>query len=381
MLNYEPELISYTENGKHYLRSRLISTKKNKNGWSVSKEDFADRIKLFENQPFIVSLKKDDPREHFIVSNDYHDQRRKQGVVIKGKIQKVIGPIPFNDGTDDMYADDIIELEDKPISNALVAGKLPFMTSPFIWETDDNGNPLPLDQIVPREGIKNWIPVHQALVTDGAYGFDAVISKQCVGEQGMCHKALAASSEDIGQFLSSQIYIQRENVHTMDNPTNVNDTPVTESKTEDQLTKSNAPIQVKEVPKVEITAEQFNELKSEYEKTAKNYNKLLLKDQTREIESIFGEFPDEDTKNKIMKKWVGNDEVSIDTLKEFYNDIVNVVISPLKEKASKKNPLAASTEEKEDKPETTFPLAASTNKKGSIFRPKEVSEILGGAIQ
>ena len=377
MLGYQPQLISYDHDGKHYLRGHLLSTKKNKNGWSVSKDTIHDNIQNFKGFPFIVSLKKDDPREHFIVSNEYNEQMEKQKVVTRGKITDIFGPFSYNDGTDDVYYDSEVEIEDKPISNALVAGTLPFMTSAFIWEVDGNGKPLPLDQIVPREGIRNWIPAHQALVTDGAYGFEAVVSKQCVGEQGMCHNALAASSETVGQFLSSQLYIERLEDHKMDNPTNVNDTPVPEQRTE--VPESKAPIQTQEAPKVEVTAEAFEKLKAEYEKTAKNYNKLLTKDQTRELESIFGEFPDEESKNKILKKWVDNDEVSIETLKEFYNDISEIIINPLKEKATKKgNPLAASTEKKD---ETQFPLAASTEKSGRLHRPKSLTQILGGTIK
>lgn len=385
MLEYRPKLISYNKSdGKHYLRGFLIGTKKNKNGWSVSKDNFWEAVQPFKGHPFIVSPKKLDPLEHFWVGKDYESQLKDQEVVTKGKIVDLFGPFKYDDNSDDMFAEAEVEVTDPNVSKALIAGTLPFDLSPFIWETDENGVPLQKFN-ESREGVKNWKPVHLALVSDGAFGNHAntMVTKQCLGSQGECHKALVGSNQDVAEFLSSQIYLyNHKDTVNMDNETNVNTeanvaTVDNVPKQEEQVNKS--PIQTLEAPKQE---EQSNEdveaLKKELAEQKKTNQKLLNIHQEGELSKIFLSFENEDAKKSVFKKWVGKE--NFDELLDFYSDIINYAIPSQKAaKKNEKNILAGSSKEEE---KTTFPLTGSSNvRKSRLDRELSGSEIFGGAIQ
>ncbi len=384
MLEYKPKLISYNKsNGKHYLRGFLIGTKKNKNGWSVSKDNFWESVQQYKDYPFIVSPKKFDPLEHFWVGKDYESQLKDQEVVTKGKIVDILGPFKYDDGSDDLFAESEVEITDPNVSKALIAGTLPFDLSPFIWETDENGVPLQKFNS-PREGVKHWKPVHQALVSDGAFGNHAntMVTRQCLGEQGECHRALVGSTEDIYKFLSSQIYLsEHQDTVNMDNEIKV-DTVADVAKVdnvpkqEEQINKS--PIQTLEAPKQE---EQSNEdveaLKKELAEQKKTNQKLLNIHQEGELSKIFLSFENEDAKKGVFKKWIGHER--FDELLDFYSDIINYAIPSQKAaKKNEKNILAGSVKEQE----TTFPLTGSSNvqRKSRLDKELSGSEIFGGAI-
>jgi len=385
LLHYEPELIdyrlkSYHRDGKHIVRGHLIGTKVGDRGWGASYETIDDKVYQFQDYPFIVSPKEYDPIEHFLVGSDYKDQLEKQKQVTKGKIINILGPFSYEDGTKDKYYDFEAEITDPDVSEALIEGRLPFATSPYIWPTV-NGEPIPLSDLdkIDRKNVKDWIPVHEALVTKGTFGSISKISKQCLGPVGQCHKALAGSSADVAKILSSQIYSESPESHTMDNINPTTETPEAPKAPE---VISAAPINapVVDVPKpenkIEISEKELTELKESLETEKATNQKLLKIHQTGVLEGIFAKVEDE-AKAKIFKTYLGHK--NFDELIEFYNVISTHVLPALKEaKKSEKNPLAGSSAESE----TKFPLAGSSNeKKSRLDQGRSVTQYLGGIVK
>ena len=374
MLGYQPQLISYDSvSGSHFLRGWLIGTRPNDRGWSVSKKTIAENVKKFLGMPFIISPKKLDPTEHFLVGKTYGEQIKDQEVVTKGHITDIYGPFKYDDKSDDVYYDAQVQIDDSIVSKALVNGKLPFATSPFIWETKD-GVPIPWEESNSRPDIENWIPVHQALVGKGSAGPISVIGKQCLGAVGQCNKALAGSSEDTAEFLSSQIYYLNEKEHTMEQENTVQ-TPATDVKVPEVKNEiNNAPIKTpeKEAPKVEVSKEDLDALRKELEAEKKTNAKLLTIHKTEQLSKIFTSFPDDETRNKVLKKWSAIEDV--DVLVDFASDL------GLYTKASKANPAIGST--KEEKQETAFPLTGNSNEKrhSRLNIEKSGTDLMGGII-
>ena len=390
-LHYEPELIdyrlkSYHRDGKHLVRGHLIGTKVGDRGWGVSKDTIAENIKQFIGVPFIVSPKEYDPIEHFLVGANYEDQIQKQKVVTKGHLVNIFGPFDYNDGTDDIYYDFEADITDEPVSQALIEGRLPFSTSPYIWPTKD-GKPIPISDLdkIDRKNVRDWIPVHEALVTKGTFGSISKISKQCLGPIGQCKQALAGSSADVAKILSSQIYSEKPESHTMDNinPTTQNIVPETPKVPETNVNlnvPNAAPVQPPatniEEKKTEVSPE-VEALQKELAEQKATNEKLLKIHQTGELEKIFTKV-DEDQKKAIFKKYVGHK--NFDELLDFYNDISTYVLPALKEakKEEKKNLLAGSSAESE----TKFPLIGTSGGKTSrLDEGRSITQYLGGPVK
>ena len=384
---YEPELIdyrlqSYERDNKHYVRGQLISTKMGDNGWSPSRKTIEKRVKLFEKYPFIVSPKQLDPSSHYLVGSDYQEQLILQKDVTKGFISNIFGPFEYNDGTDDVYYDFEAEVTDKPISEALLTGRLPFMTSPYIWPVDENGTPLPMDKIKRKQGVEDWIPVHVALVDNAAWGENSKIHKQCVGPQGKCNQALAGSSEDVAKIISSQILTEKQTNVTMEN--NSTDS---NSQTSTTTTSTGQPIEVRfttdNVPKTNVpnTEEQKPEVNPEIEALKKEsaekdkiIEKMVLRQKIADLDSIFtGTFESEDAKKATYKKY---QDLDTERLIEFHADVLKYGIpKSFKKELNKDNAhIGSSNNQKE-----TFPLTGSNEKLNSPNTKEEsLISLLGG---
>lgn len=377
-LEYTPQLIDYRlqsfeEKGKHYVTGYLIGTKTGDKGWGVHKDTFIDNTKAFKKFPFIVSPKKFDPTEHFLVGKTYQEQMEKQKPVVRGEIEDVLGPFPYNDGTDDIYMKFKARVDDEEISEALLTGRLPFGTSPYIWPTDEKGTPIDPATLTPeeREHVKHWIPVHEALVTQGTFGDIAKIGKQCLGPQGVCTQALAGSSENVAEYLSSQIDIaKQQSSNTMSDQTNVS----TDAKPQvDQVPKvisttSQAPIQAPVVEEKEDKTEEI-EIRKELAEKDKIIQKLLNKDKQNVLSTIFVNFEDEDTKKATIKKYM---EYDVDILQEFAGDVLKYGIP---KKVKKEVELAGSSKEEKE----TFPLTGNSKLiSNEVIQEQSLTALLGG---
>lgn len=381
-LEYTPELIdyrlqSYNEDGKHYVTGYLIGTKTGDKGWGVHKDTFIANTKKFKGFPFIVSPKKYDPTEHYLVGATYEEQLKKQKPVVRGELEDILGPFPYNDGTDDIFMKFKARIDDKEISDALLTGRLPFGTSPYIWPTDEEGNPIDPATLTAEERahVKHWIPVHEALVTQGTFGDIAKIGKQCLGPQGVCKQALAGSSDDVAEYLSSQIDIAKQQPsNTMENQTNVNaETPNVDKVQVPAVnsTASQAPIKV-DAPVVEEKKEELAaEVQKELAEKDKIIQKLLNKDKINTLSSIFVNFEDEDTKKATIKKYM---EYDADVLSEFAADVLKYGIP---KKVKKEVELAGSSKNEKE----TFPLTGNSMKGNKIGQEQSVTNLLGGIVK
>lgn len=382
-LFYTPQLIDYrlksfVRDGVHYVRGHLLGTKIGDKGWGTHKDTFRDNIKLFKGQDWIVSPKQLDPTEHFLVGSTYQEQIEKQKAVRRGEITEIFGPFRYNDGTDDEYCDFEARVDDPEISDALITGRLPFATSPYIWPTDKDGNEIDPSQLTKEERahVKYWKPVHSALVTQGTFGDIAKIHKQCVGPQGVCKQALAGSSEKVAEILSSQIDIAKQQTsNTMSDQTNVqsDSKPVTQVEQVPSTVKitSQAPIQTPVVEEKKEVNEDVENLKKELEAEKIKTEKLTKIHKTSVLSSIFTNFEDEDTKKSTIKKYIDYD---VDVLQDFAKDVLAYGI-PKKEKKEKENPLTGNSEKE------TFPLTGNSKDMNSLNQDLSLTGLFGGIVQ
>jgi len=378
----------YNSDGKHILRGFFIGTKPNQRDWSVDKDTILEQARKNIGSDFIVDLDLLNGKDGHVYSDDYEELKRLQKPVVRGKLTNVFGPFPYEDGTDDVYVDAEIDLQDKIVSESLAAGKLPLATSPYIFPTKD-GKPFSPKNLESRHGIKDWIVGHLALVKNGAFGWRAALSKQCFGPEGVCHSALAASSEETAASISSLLHSEGQSTQMSDaNAQNLSGPAGT---TNVVPTVDNAPIKsnTQNTPNTnstQVSVEQFAELSEKLAVQTKVNEKLVLRHKTDALNKIFGSVSDEAEKAKIIKKWLGAEDVDI--LADFHNDILNLIVPTLKVKEEKpaKNALAASEEDcgcskhKKEEDKTDFPLAGSSSGVTSrLTREKSLTELLGGA--
>lgn len=384
----------YNSEGKHLLRGFYIGTKPTQNrgkNWSVSKKTIGEIVKRAIGTDFIVvpDLLKKTPEENHVYSENYDELIEQQKAISKGKITDIFGPFDYEDGTDDIFYDAEVDVTDKPVSEALSAGVLPLSLSPYIFPAKD-GKPFNPSLLENREGIEDWVPAHLALVKEGAFGWRAAIGKQCMGAATECHNALAASTEQIVNLISSQIRSEVQNTQMSDantqnlsGPTgNANEVPKVD----------NAPVKQTNVPSTpesstQVSVEAFTKMQTDLaEQTAIN-KKLVLNHKTDVLGTVFNTVADETEKAKLIKKWIGQAD-DVDLFAEFHKDILNHVIpamkiKPIEKKEEKeKISLAASGDSEEAKADKTdFPLAGSSTSGGSrLERELSLTELAGGPL-
>lgn len=180
----------YNNDGKHLIRGYLIGTKPNLRNWSISKNTVAEKVKKFIGADILVDRDLFNGGDGHVYADSYEELLRKQKASSRGKVTGILGPFAEEDGH--VYYDFEGEIIDKAVSQALAAGILPYNVSPFIWPIV-NGRTIHPSILPSRHNIEDWLPVHIAIVKNGAFGIRAALSKQCFGPEGICHNALAAS--------------------------------------------------------------------------------------------------------------------------------------------------------------------------------------------
>jgi hypothetical protein len=383
----------YDSDGKHLVRGFYLGTKPTSRDWSVSKETIADKVKQAIGTDIIFDPELFNGSDGHVYANTLEELLKKQKAVSRGKITNIHGPFPDEDGH--IYYDFEGEITDKLVSEALVAGTLPLSVSPYLWGKVDGKLVDPQD-LPSRHNIEDYVPVHVAIVKDGAFGWRAVLSKQCLGHEGQCHNALAASSQQVAEMISSQLLTHTvspismsatetqnvsgpvENANT--SVPQVNNAPV---KSPDTIAKqeSTSPVQP------QVSVEEFTKLQADLAAQTKINEKLVLRQKTETLGKIFGNVADETERAKLIKKWIGNEDVDI--LADFHNDILNYVLpkqakETVKETVEKKATLAGSTKEedcgcgKNKKKETDFPIAGSSSGTSRLNRPRSLTQMMGG---
>lgn len=154
---------------------------------------------------------------------------------------------------------------------------------------------------------------------------------------------------------------------------NVKNVDIPESKPL-QIQFSSAPVKANdtEEKKVEVNPE-IEALQKESAEKDKTIQKLLLRQKTSDLETIFtGNFENEDAKKAIFKKYI---DLDTEKLLEFHADVLKYGIP---KKILKENALAGSSDNQKE----TFPLAGSSNKMDNnlVIEEQSLTNLLGGPI-
>lgn len=271
-----------------------------------------------------------------------------------GTYQKVLGPFPYNDGTDDVYYDCIIKLHNSKAAAALVENGqktwIPFAHSPHIWPIEG-----------PDDNITDFRFLGGALVVKGAYGANAVISKMCKGTAPVCTKSLSASvDEQTAQIITSLVSKAASTQLSMAEniPNDVTKAPI-ELKTEPVSPANPAPVN-----QLTITAEELQKIKDEAVAKAdaiwkEKVTALETKDKNNTLNIVFAKVKDPTVRDALIKKYLPQD---VDLVKQAVDD----AIAHLSQEEEPK------PEEKPEEP----PVSGKKSKSASIELPKEpVAEV------
>jgi hypothetical protein len=342
------DLKAYDNDYGSFIEGHLIDTRLNGRNWRTPYTEKLTHI-LQEKVPgkdFMIDAAK---IAKGVDAHYYGDGSREsilQGYAdySHGKYVKVLGPFPYNDGTNDVYYRFIAKLNNSKAASALVEHGnkcwIPFSHSAHIW---------PIEQT--DEGITDFDFLGGALVVKGAYGPDAVISKMCNGPEAVCTKSLSAAdrfcdnktAEIISSLVSksaSEISYMAENTPTDVTKAPINAQPETPTVNPQQ---SAAPVaggggkgsgvesqQVLSNPRL-IGEEEIKRLvedakAAEAKKWADQVTNLVDKDKRNTLNSVFARVSDEKQKKALIDKYVKHENVDI--FKEFLEDISPFMVAP-----------------------------------------------------
>lgn len=311
----EPRLVSETENVE-LIRTFLIGTKENEAQWKISKENGHQIAQKFIGKDFYIIPERifkplEEGRGGHTQEGSFESELAEIKKNSHGVIQKLYGPLSYDDGTDDYYYDAGVKLSNSKAASVLLENGsktwTKFAVSPHLWRTRG-----PDDNILDAEAMG------LALVIKGAYGDDAVVRKYCSGGAVKCNESLAASIQDVITSLESKtnalnISMSAQQVEQVSaQPT------VTEIKAPVQET-AKVVEQVKEVyqPKVEgitISSEEYEAYKKEREE----HKQLVLENKTSKLNGMFSSVSDASEKEKLVEKYI---DENVNLLSRFLNDI------------------------------------------------------------
>ena len=241
----------------HYLDVPLLTTKVNRNGWSVSPETIDQNIHDFIGRDFMISEELIKANGGHYFEDTFEDTLTGYKNHSHGKFERIRGPFFTTDGHK-YYRGDIKLRDSKAASVIKELGpklSVPFGVSPHIWVTNSSGGDI---------GIKYWRAVGMALVDGPANGPDFNISKMCIGTQGSCFKSLAASEMcKIEDQKSADIITSLVSKMASINPVMSLDKQVTDPAKDTEISNNNETQNTPEVPAVQKVEKTFTEQKVE----------------------------------------------------------------------------------------------------------------------
>lgn len=316
----EPKLLTETEDA-HIIDTFLISTKPNEANWRINKQTGHQKVQTFLGTDFFIipeSIFSGEGQPGHPITGTVEEQLSQIKKNSHGKITKIKGPYPYEDGTDDYYYRANVTL-----SNSLAAATLiengsktwvPFAVSPQIVVIDG-----------PDSDVRDWKAMGLGLVIKGAYGNEAVVHKYCSGSNHVCNKTLAAAIQDVVTSLVSN-----------DNNINHNMSTVTihEPKPVEEVKNINQPVQeqVQELKKPEqitLTKEEFEASQKaikEAEDLKAQVTALVNEQKTNTLSQIFSSVSDESNRKVLIDKYMGAD---VKILKQFNDDINQHIVPSL----------------------------------------------------
>jgi hypothetical protein len=186
---------AYADSQGDFIEGHLIDTRMNGRNWRVP--NTGERLTKILNERV--------PGKDFMIDADkisrgvdahYYGNHTKEQILAgynhysHAKYVKVLGPFPYNDGTNDVYYRFIAKLNNSKAASALLEngkkGIVPFSHSAHLWPTETT-----------KDGIVDFDFLGGALVVKGAYGKDATISKLCRGTEDSCITSLSVSADGI----------------------------------------------------------------------------------------------------------------------------------------------------------------------------------------
>ena len=390
------QLIELEQGNDHILNTFIISSKPTQRNpftgdyWQLSKPDIDRNIRRAGNvggKHFMIdAIKLSEGRDaHYYGLRTLPDLLQGYANNSYGVFKpEIIGPIPYNDGTDDFYYKGRIQLRDSYAASALLehgANTLkPFSISPHVY-------PL---SFTPDGKIKDFELVGAALVIKGAFGDEAVISEYCKGDAGACEKNFSASvqcfhdnpncrcekcqntnailtriinnSSDISKAASIPLM-------TVD-PTkldpNVNNSNLVNPTLQTQVTQDTTSNEVKkednEIRMTKQDLEKFEYYKQEAQKKAeleKQVSELVNKDKLNTLNRMFGSVKDDNARKVLIEKYLPNQ--SIDKFEELLTDVKESLL-PLWITEAKESWIKESAA----KTETETPIGKGKDKAASI---------------
>jgi len=297
ILEEAPKFETYQNEKGSYIKGFLISTKPNKNKWKITKPT-PEYVNRFVGKDFVVIPERIGKQWAL----DGHAGGTKEEVLKTysdnsyGKIESVLGPFDYNDGTDDVYYEHITKLTNNKVASALLSHgqttKVKFATSPHIFVTTGSD----------EAGWDGWEPAGICLVGNPAYGNQSIITKMCNGSAPVCTKALENRVAAVIQALTSysstntqsEPLVMSEN-NAAPNPTSEQTNQITETK----ITKTDIP----------STAEQPKQQEVQQSTDSEKVKILEAKIATMENEkkaeilnSMFSVISDEKERNSQIKE-------------------------------------------------------------------------------
>ena len=374
-----------------YIEGFLIGTKPNANGWQVSKATLSKLVNGFIGTPFTIIP------ERIAHGQDAHfhgttKQETQEGYkhYQHGTIEKITGPFRYDDGSDDFYYNHITKLSGSK-SAALLQQiglsntKLPFATSPHIWQEDATISNL----------VEQFTPIGVSLVYEGAFGEMSVLNRICNGPEAACHRSLGANhcrccantDENVTKILSSlcsksastkEITVSENTTqnNTTQTPTQSSGTvfyqpqtnPINNPTVNPQQQLTQEPQSTKNPNQISLTKEQYDEYvnkQKEYDDIKSKLANLENEHKTNVLTGIFSSelVTDETTRNNLIEKWKAQD---VKLIKDLYQDFQATIVPALIERAKK-----LESETKTNTAETSKP---TESKAANKLRPEPKDE-------
>lgn len=386
----------------NFIEGFLIGTKKNANGWQVSKTTLPKLIDGFIGTPFTIIPEK---LAHGIDAH-FHGATKQETIngynaYSHGTIEKILGPFPYDDGTDDFYYKHITKLSNSKSASLLAEygakTKTPFAVSPHIWHEDAEIT----------DYVQNFTPIGISLVSDGAYGSIAIINRLCQGTADTCHRSLGAShcgccentDDNVAKIVSSHFSKYASNSQIMSLNTDVSSPSNTQQSTVNSNNNANPTLnpqthltQEPQSPdKIVLTKEQYDliqQREKDFESTRKRLENLENEHKTNILGNIFSSdiVTDETTRNNLIEKWK---TVDVKLVKDLHQDILASIVPSLIEKAkaealktAAEEQAKTTTTEKEKsksaallKPEPKVPTSNNNEDKSASAEPQRVNEV------
>jgi len=171
-----PELFSFEENDRFFIKFFLLDASLNLNQWGVTENSLKANLDTFLGKPFVMTDDADHPeartgddllvrQEHFRVGN--------------------IISVGFDQKTHKAFG--VAEIKEDEAKERIKGGEISFVSPSIIFSNDDVHFQMDGTQIIHR-----WEGAHVAGVKDPAFGmYKAQIKGQCNGDEATCEKELA----------------------------------------------------------------------------------------------------------------------------------------------------------------------------------------------